>query len=145
MSMPIVFEGVTLDGVMQAPGRADEDTRGNFQHGGWAAPYADPVLAGVAAEGTAKGADLLFGRRTCQDFASVWPSMRQPNPLTEVLNKSQKHVVSGTLRGPLPWQNPIRRGWPGRLKIPALGGLRRFRRAEGRRDRSEAEGAPASC
>ena len=105
MRKVVVFNSVTLDGVMQAPGRADEDLRGGFRHGGWAAPYADPVLAGVAGEGMAKGADLLFGRRTYEDFAAVWPRMPQPNPFTEVLNRSQKYVASRTLRAPLPWQN----------------------------------------
>lgn len=38
-----VTNNITLDGVMQAPGRADEDTRGDFPHGGWATPYNDAV------------------------------------------------------------------------------------------------------
>jgi dihydrofolate reductase len=105
MSKVIVFNNLTLDGVMQAPGRPDEDRRGGFEYGGWAAPYADPVLASVAAEGMSKGANLLFGRRTYEDFAAVWPSMPQPNPFTEVLNNSQKYVASRTLKEPLPWVN----------------------------------------
>jgi hypothetical protein len=40
-----VVNNVTLDGVMQAPARPDEDTRGGFAHGGWAIPYQDSVLA----------------------------------------------------------------------------------------------------
>ena len=36
MGRIVVFASVTLDGVMQAPGRPDEDTRDGFQHGGWA-------------------------------------------------------------------------------------------------------------
>jgi dihydrofolate reductase len=105
MSKVIVFNNLTLDGVMQAPGRPDEDRRGGFEYGGWAAPYADPVLASVAAEGMSKGANLLFGRRTYEDFSAVWPTMPQPNPFTEVLNNSQKYVASRTLKEPLPWVN----------------------------------------
>jgi dihydrofolate reductase len=105
MSKVIVFNNLTLDGVMQAPGRADEDRRGGFEYGGWAAPYADPVMASVAAEGMSKGANLLFGRRTYEDFSAVWPTMPQPNPFTEVLNNSQKYVASRTLKEPLPWVN----------------------------------------
>ena len=104
MGKVVVNVSLTLDGVMQAPGRADEDTRGGFQHGGWAIPYFDPVMAGVAAEGMAKMPALLLGRRTYEDFYSVWPN-RTDNPFTEVLNKSQKYVASTTLKEPLPWVN----------------------------------------
>ncbi|HEY2666165.1 MAG TPA: dihydrofolate reductase, partial [Actinomycetota bacterium] len=38
MSKVVVTNHVTLDGVMQAPGRPDEDVRGGFDHGGWAIP-----------------------------------------------------------------------------------------------------------
>ena len=94
---------VTLDGVIQAPGRPDEDTRGGFSHGGWATPYFDPVMFSSAAEGMAAMPDLLFGRRTYQDFYSVWPN-RTDNPFTEVLDNSKKYVASKTLI-PLPWVN----------------------------------------
>jgi dihydrofolate reductase len=100
----VVFTSLTLDGVMQAPGRPDEDQRGGFQHGGWAQPYNDPVMAGVAAEGMAKGGAILLGRRTYQDFFSFWPHQTD-NPFTEVLDNSQKYVASTTLREPLPWRN----------------------------------------
>jgi hypothetical protein len=63
----VVNESLTLDGVMQAPGRPDEDTRGGFHHGGWALPYFDPVMASASAEGIAQAPDMLFGRRTYAD------------------------------------------------------------------------------
>jgi dihydrofolate reductase len=105
MSKVVVVNSLTLDGVMQAPGRPDEDRRGGFEYGGWAVPFADPVMASQAAEGMSKGANLLFGRRTYMDFAAVWPTMPQPNPFTEVLNNSQKYVASTTLKEPLSWVN----------------------------------------
>ncbi|HUI31957.1 MAG TPA: hypothetical protein VLX91_17235 [Candidatus Acidoferrales bacterium] len=43
MNKVIVYLGLKLDGVMQAPARPDEDTRGDFKHGGWAVPYIDSV------------------------------------------------------------------------------------------------------
>jgi dihydrofolate reductase len=106
MSDIVVFNSVTLDGVMQAPGRPDEDRRGGFKHGGWAVPYADPVQGQVAAESMATTRALLFGRRTYEDFYSVWPN-RTENPFTEVLNNATKYVASRTLREPLPWQNSV--------------------------------------
>jgi dihydrofolate reductase len=102
MSRIVAFESVTLDGVMQAPGRPDEDRRGGFENGGWAAPYADPMMWEHMSSG-GSGA-LLFGRRTYEDFFSVWPN--QPdNPFTPVLNTTLKHVASRTLEEPLPWDN----------------------------------------
>jgi dihydrofolate reductase len=102
MGKIVVFTSVTLDGVMQAPGRPDEDTRGGFKHGGWAIPYADAVTMSMAGE--TSGGGLLLGRRTYEDFYSFWPKQKD-NPFTDVLNNMQKYVASRTLEGPLPWQN----------------------------------------
>jgi dihydrofolate reductase len=100
----VAVEHVSLDGVMQAPGRADEDLRGGFAQGGWAMRYNDPDKARIMAEGMADAGPLLFGRRTYEDFFSVWPN-RKDNPFTEVLDRAQKYVASTTLLEPLPWQN----------------------------------------
>ena len=100
-----VINNVTLDGVMQAPARPDEDRRAGFAHGGWAISYQDSVLAKKMGELMASGdGSLLLGRRTYEDFYSVWPK-RTDNPYTEHLNKVQKYVASTTLKEPLPWQN----------------------------------------
>jgi dihydrofolate reductase len=104
MSKVVVNMSLTLDGVIQAPGRPDEDLRGGFEHGGWALPYFDPVMGKAAAEGMAQAPALLLGRRTYKDFYGVWPN-RTDNPFTEVLNKAQKYVASTTLQEPLPWIN----------------------------------------
>jgi len=101
MSKVVVFTNLTLDGVMQAPGRPDEDRRGGFEHGGWAAPYAAMTAAG---ESTPHFGALLLGRRTYEDFYAVWPN-RTDNPYTAVLNNTQKYVASTTLSEPLPWIN----------------------------------------
>ena len=98
---------LTLDGVMQAPGRPDEDRRGGFTRGGWAVPYSSDamgrVLEGIGRQ-TGRSAAMLFGRRTYEDFAGFWPN--QPdNPFTEALNRMQKYVASTTLADPLPWMN----------------------------------------
>lgn len=105
MSRIITNTYVTLDGVMQGPGRPDEDTRGGFTHGGWAGPYNDDVMMAEAGKGMADTGALLFGRRTYEDFFNVWPNQEEPNPFTEYLNNVQKYVASTTLSEPLPWQN----------------------------------------
>jgi dihydrofolate reductase len=105
MSKVILHNSVTLDGVMQAPARADEDLRDGFEHGGWAQPYFDDVMISVATEGITQDGDLLLGRRTYEDFASVWPHMPEENPFTAVMNNFRKHVASTTLEEPLSWNN----------------------------------------
>ena len=105
MGRIMVVNNVTLDGVMQAPARPDEDPRDGFQHGGWGLPYNDSVKGKVMAEGMAKSRGaLLFGRRTYEDFFKVWPG-RTDNPFTEVLDNTHKYVASKTLKEPLPWKN----------------------------------------
>src|SRR5713101_4820969 len=104
MSRIVAFVSLTLDGVMQAPGRPDEDRRGGFEHGGWATPYADSVQASLAGESMTSTGALLFGRRTYEDLYAVWPN-RTDNPFTEVLNNTPKYVASTTLKEPLPWMN----------------------------------------
>jgi len=100
----IVVNNISLDGVMQAPGRPDEDTRDGFKYGGWAAEYNDEVKGKTMAQGMSQGGDLLFGRRTYEDFFKVWPG-RKDNPFTAVLDNTQKYVASTTLGEPLPWKN----------------------------------------
>lgn len=101
-----VTVSLSLDGVMQAPGRPDEDVRGGFERGGWANYYNDEVMARRMAQGMSQGSELLFGRLTYQDFFSVWPG-RTDNPFTEVLDLTPKYVSSRALVEPLPWQNSI--------------------------------------
>jgi dihydrofolate reductase len=97
---------LSLDGVMQGPGRPDEDTRGGFVHGGWGSRSA---AAGDAAgkamgERIAAGGGLagwLFGRRTYEDLLAVWNA--KGGPFKDALNDTPKHVASTTLKEPMPW------------------------------------------
>ncbi len=104
--MPRIVANInlSLDGVMQAPGRPDEDCRDGFEHGGWGLGYGDSVMMEAMGKGMAQAGSLLFGRRTYEDFFRVWPN-RKDNPFTPVLDNSLKYVASRTLREPLPWQN----------------------------------------
>jgi dihydrofolate reductase len=102
----VAFENVTLDGVMQAPGHPDEDRRGGFEHGGWAARYADEEGMKVAAAGMGETDAVLLGRVTYSQFATVWPN--QPDsPFGAFLNATRKYVTSRTLQEPLPWANSV--------------------------------------
>jgi dihydrofolate reductase len=97
---------MSMDGVVQAPGRPDEDTRDGFDRGGWAVPYNDDVMAKRMGEAMASSGAMLFGRRTYEDFYGYWPHQTD-NPFTPYLNQVTKYVVSNTLSEPLPWQNSI--------------------------------------
>jgi dihydrofolate reductase len=100
-----VVNHITLDGVYQAPADPEEDTRGGFEHGGWAAANNDEVMARKMGEHMAEGPGaLLLGRRTYEHFYNYWPHQTD-NRFTEVLNRSQKYVASTTLSEPLPWEN----------------------------------------
>ena len=101
MGKVIVFTNLTLDGVMQSPGRPDEDTRGSFAHGGWATPFAAMQQSGDA---LANMGALLLGRWTYENFYAFFP--KQPdNPFTAFLTAIPKYVASTTLADPLPWSN----------------------------------------
>lgn len=99
------IENITLDGVMQAPAGEDEDTRGGFQHGGWANGYQDEVQMKFMGEGMSAGGAMLFGRRTYDQLVGFWLSTDQPNPFSEVLEKSQKYVVSRSSETELAYPN----------------------------------------
>jgi dihydrofolate reductase len=98
-----MFNSVTLDGVMQGPGRPDEDRRGGFTHGGWAVPYADEESGKLAAEGMQNTGAMLLGRRTYEDLLAHWN--KAGGPFKDMLNNMPKYVASMTLKEPLPWPN----------------------------------------
>ena len=102
MSRVVVVNHLTLDGVMQAPGRPDEDRRGGFEHGGWSPPYGDAVMGSFMGARMANGGAMLLGRRTYDDFAGFWPNQKD-NPFTAMLNDARKYVASTTLQEPLSW------------------------------------------
>jgi dihydrofolate reductase len=102
----VVNEFMSLDGVVQAPGGAEEDTDGGFAHGGWSIPYFDPEVMGAAiGEGMNNAEALLFGRRTWQGMAAAWPD-RAGDPYADQMNAIKKYVASRTLKpADLTWNN----------------------------------------
>jgi dihydrofolate reductase len=106
MRKVIVTEWMSLDGVVQAPGAADEDTTGAFQHGGWHLPYFDDLSQQWVAEGLTAAGGFLLGRRTYEILAGYWPNApKEEQVVAEPLNTRPKYVASRTLTEPLPWQN----------------------------------------
>jgi dihydrofolate reductase len=106
MRRVVVNEWMSLDGVVQAPGAADEDTTGGFQHGGWHLRYFDDLSREWVVEGYAKAGGFLFGRRTYESLAGYWPNASgEEQVIARPLNTLPKYVASRTLTEPLTWQN----------------------------------------
>ena len=104
MSKLVVAEFVSLDGVMQAPGGADEDREGGFEYGGWQMPYNDDVGGERIGASMAQTGSFLFGRKTYEIMAAYWPTQPDDNPFAKVLNGLPKYVASTTLTEPLGWE-----------------------------------------
>ncbi|RFU41415.1 dihydrofolate reductase [Actinomadura logoneensis] len=103
MGKVVAMEQLTLDGVMQAPGHPEEDPRGGFRHGGWAAERQDPAMQQAMGARMSDAWALLAGRVTYARFFDYWPK-QPPNPITDAFNRVQKYVVSTTMTEPLPWK-----------------------------------------
>jgi dihydrofolate reductase len=106
MRKVIANEFISLDGVVQAPGAADEDTSGGFEHGGWHLRYFDDLSQKRVLESIVEAGGFLLGRRTYQIFAAYWPNASEEEQvIAEPLNTKPKYVASTTLTEPLEWQN----------------------------------------
>src|SRR6266540_972851 len=93
-----VSEFVSLDGVMQAPGGADEDTDGGFAYGGWTAPYWHDDMGANFLREISRHDTLLLGRKTWQTHADAFDPMPAGDPFGDVMNGLRKYVVSTTLK-----------------------------------------------
>lgn len=98
------MEFVTLDGVYQGPGGADEDRRGGFDRGGWLAPFAHEESGRFITAAYERMEAMLLGRRTWEIWAAYWPHHDGGDPVSHGINVLPKYVPSTTLRDPA-WQN----------------------------------------
>ena len=123
----VVSEFMSLDGVVQAPGGAEEDTDGGFTNGGWSMPFFDPASMGAAIGEVMDATEaLLFGRRTWQVMAGAWPG-RAGDPFADQMNAIPKYVASRTL-------GPDDLSWSNSTLLPAddaIGAVRELREQEG--------------
>jgi dihydrofolate reductase len=97
-----VTTNVSVDGVMQGLGGAEEDRRGGFERGGWAMPHLDTEGEAYLIDVYQRAAAFLFGRRTYEIFAGSWGSIPEmsASPIGAALNRRPKYVVSTTLNDP---------------------------------------------
>lgn len=95
---------VTLDGVMQAPGGAEEDKTGGFKFGGWMFSYTDEMIDKIINEFMKLPFELLLGRLTYNIFASYWPHHPEIDNIAGPFNATRKYVVSHSPIE-LPWNN----------------------------------------
>jgi dihydrofolate reductase len=98
MGRIIITEFVSLDGVMEDPGGAE-----NFKYGGWTFEI-DRGDEGnkFKLDETMQSEALLLGRVTYEGFADAWPS--REGEFADKFNRMPKYVVSSTLEQP-EWHN----------------------------------------
>ncbi len=104
----VAIEHLTLDGVYQAPARADEDNRGGFSHGGWGVMGgSDPKLQEAMGRQMVGGWSLLVGSTTYDDLYEAWPRRQPSSPMTQALTNVRKFVASRDPDRKLPWANSV--------------------------------------
>lgn len=101
----VVAEFVSLDGVIQAPGGAEEDTEGGFTHGGWTMPFWHDDIGTHFAEAMSQSDTLLLGRKTWEIHGGAFEPMPDGDPFFDMMNKTPKYVVSTTLTSTSAWRN----------------------------------------
>lgn len=84
---------ISIDGILQAPGGPDEDREGNFEYGGWTAPFWDETFGKVIEKELKEPADYLLGRKTFDIWENYWPEHGDfwPN-----INSGTKFILSQT-------------------------------------------------
>ena len=115
MSRIAVIEYTSLDGVIQGPGNAGEDTDGDFQQGGWTGPFMTEHGRYLSPLFQAAGGFLL-GRRTYDIWARYWPTVTdEKDQIARALNSRPKYVASATLEEPAWEGTTVLRDVPGEV------------------------------
>ena len=121
----VVSEFLSLDGVMQAPGGAEEDTEGGFRYGGWTVPYWHDDIGRTFGALMAEVDAILLGRKTYVTHANAFEPMAPGDPFGDMMNAPAKYVVSKTLQQPI-WRNTTI------IRDDVVGSVRKLKGAPGR-------------
>jgi dihydrofolate reductase len=98
MGKIVVTEFISIDGVIEDPGGAED-----YEHGGWAFEFSRGEDGDkFKLDETMDSAALLLGRTTYEGFADAWPS--REGEFADKFNQMPKYVVSSTLKDP-EWTN----------------------------------------
>lgn len=114
----LVVNHLSLDGVLQGPGRPDEDIRGGFRYGGWAQQANDPALGAAISERIGSGFSWLFGRRSYEDMLAHWNQVG--GPFKDGLNGADEYVASSSADIELAWPNSTLLGGDVPAQVAAL-------------------------
>jgi dihydrofolate reductase len=101
----VVSEFMSLDGVIQAPGGAQEDTEGGFTQGGWTWPYWHDEIGAHFGQVMSESDAFLLGRKTWQIHGGAFEPMAPGDPFGDLMNGMPKYVVSTTLTSAAAWRN----------------------------------------
>jgi dihydrofolate reductase len=107
MGKLIIGEFITLDGVIQAPGGADEDRDGDFPYGGWTRPFWHDDLGVYFTETMKDCSAFLLGRKTWQTHGAAFEPLPPGDFFGDIMNGMRKYVVSTTLTSTSLWRNSI--------------------------------------
>jgi dihydrofolate reductase len=121
----VVSEFVSLDGVMQAPGGAQEDTEGGFSHGGWTMPYWHDDIGAAFGAMMQEVDAFLLGRKTYLIHGNAFEPMSPGDPFGDMMNAPAKYVVSKTLEKPI-WRNTTI------IREDVVGAVRKLKAAPGK-------------
>ena len=126
MRKVIVGAMVSIDGVMQAPGRSTEDPTKGFKFGGWVMPYFDQEFGEELERFFNDKFDLLLGRKTYEIFAGYWPYYDEDAPdggIAKLFNDITKYVVSRS--------GKVDTSWASSVLLRDIGDVKRLKQEDG--------------
>ena len=122
----IVGAQVSMDGIMQAPGAAQEDPTNGFKFGGWVMPYFDQEFGEEIDRVFKEKFDLLLGRKTYEIFAAYWPYYDENAPtghIAKLFNQIRKYAVSRS--------GEVDTGWAGSVLLRNIDDVKRLKQEDG--------------